>query len=101
MRSVVFGSLALGLVALEACASPPPYACSSPIDPSGRGLALCHDPMQTPVCDAPGDMARYEETTLGSTRLVGGTTASCDSSNQVVCNDRTVLPHCITRPIDP
>ena len=96
MRSVV-----LGLVVLAGCASPPPYTCSAPIDMSGHGLALCHDARSTPVCDAPGDMARYEMTTMSGYVLRGGTTASCDSSNQVVCADRTVLPHCIVQPLDP
>jgi hypothetical protein len=67
---------------------------------SGRGIALCHDPMQTPVCDAPGMTAHYEMATMGYL-LVGGETASCDSSNQVVCTDRTVTPHCVVNPVDP
>jgi hypothetical protein len=96
MRSVVFG-----LLLLAGCAAPPPYTCSTPIEMSGRGLALCRDPMQTPVCDAPGDMARYEMATMAGYVLHGGTIASCDSSNQVVCADRTVLPHCIVHPLDP
>lgn len=85
----------------SACAAPPPYTCSTPIDPTGRGLALCHAVSQTPVCDASGAMAHYELNTMGTYMLVGGTTALCDSSNQVVCADRTVTPHCIVQPASP
>ncbi len=95
MRSVVVVAAILG-----ACASPPPYACSTPVDSSGRGLPLCHLANETPVCDAAGAMAHYEMDALGGYMLVGGTTASCDSSNQVVCPDRRVSPHCIVQPLD-
>lgn len=90
----------LALLAL-ACAAPPPYACSTPIDTSGRGLPLCRAAGQTPVCDDPGATAHYETDALGVSTLVGGTVAVCDSSNQVVCPDRTVLPHCIVQPNAP
>lgn len=96
MRTVVLAAVLLG-----ACAAPPPYLCSTPIDASGRGLALCREGTQTPVCDAPGDHARYETNLMGGYTLQGGTTANCDTSNQVVCSDRTVLPHCITEPVSP
>lgn len=95
-------TLALALVlGFLGCASPPPYQCSSPIDSSGRGLALCHESNDTPVCDAPGDTARYEANAMGMTVLVGGTTAVCDTDDQVVCPDRTVVPHCIFDPVSP
>jgi len=96
MRSMVLLAMMLG-----ACASPPPYQCSSPVDSSGRGLPLCHIATQTPVCDDPGTIAHYEMSPVGGYALVGGSTALCDSSNQVVCADRTVTPHCIVQPLDP
>ncbi len=86
---------------LAACASPPPIACTTPIDSSGRGLPLCHAANDTPVCDTPGATAHYEMNALGGYSLTGGTTAACDDSNQVVCADRTISPHCITQPVDP
>lgn len=94
-------SLVLVAAALTACAAPPPYQCSSPIDMSGRGLALCRVATQTPVCDLPGEMAHYEMTPMGGYTLIGATTADCDASNQVVCADRTVLPRCIEQPVSP
>lgn len=84
-----------------ACADPPPYACSTPVDATGRGLPLCRSASRTPACDDPGAMAHYETDSLGVSRLVGGSLAICDSSNQVVCPDRTVLPHCIVQPSSP
>lgn len=91
----------LWLVTALGCASPPPYACTTPVDPTGRGLPLCHDPNRTPACDAPGDVARYEMNGAGVYVLVGGTVAQCDTSNQVVCPDRAVLAHCIADPVAP
>lgn len=84
-----------------ACASPPAYQCSSPTDSSGYGIALCHDPMQTPVCDDPGVTAHYQMNTMGGYTLEDGAPADCDTSDQVVCPDRMAAPHCITQPIDP
>jgi hypothetical protein len=96
MRSV----LLLSVVALG-CAAPPPYQCSSPVDTSGRGLALCHAANDIPVCDDPGEMAHYVDDAMGGHVLAGGTHAICDGSNQVVCPDRTVMPHCIAQPVAP
>ena len=67
---------------------------------SGRGIPVCHASDQVPVCDAPGMMAAYVMGTPGYT-LQGGTLAVCDTSNQVVCPDRTVSPHCIVQPASP
>lgn len=89
--------LALSIaLCLAACAAPPPLGCTSAIDGSGRGIPICNASNEIPVCDLPGQMARFTTTTTAS--LEGGTLALCDSSNQIVCSDRTVLPHCLTRP---
>jgi hypothetical protein len=90
----------LVLLVLVGCSSPP-YLCTTPTDMSGRGIALCRAASQTPVCDATGMTASYVMGSLGGYVLQGGTIALCDSSNQVVCADRTVLPHCIAQPSSP
>jgi hypothetical protein len=83
---------------LASCAAPPPAHCTiAAVDGSGRGLPVCRAADEIPVCDAMGEMARF---TGGSTStLEGGSLALCDSSNQIVCSDRTVLPRCISRPV--
>lgn len=91
MRSIVIALL------LSGCASAP-MLCSTPTDMTGRGIALCHVTTQTPVCDTPGMMASYQPNALGGYTLTGGTRAMCDSSNQVVCADRTIAPHCLEQP---
>ena len=93
--------LLLSLVVLGACASPPAYQCSTPTDLGGRGIPLCQRGTDNPVCDDPGMTAHYEATPMGGYTLVGGTTADCDTSNQVVCPDRTETPRCIAQPVEP
>ena len=89
------------LVLASACASPPPLSCSSPVDMAGRRIALCADARATPVCDAPGATAHYEEQAGGAHVLVDGTIAGCDADGQVVCVDRTEEPRCLLVPTTP
>lgn len=80
-------------VSLAACAPPPPMGCTSTADGSGRGIPYCNAADEIPVCDAPGEMAHFTGSSI--TTLEGGTLALCDSSNQLVCGDRTVAPRCV------
>ena len=80
---------------LAACESEIDPYCSEVDDPSGRGVALCRDGHEQPVCDDPGETARFERDAAGVSRLVGGEMARCDESRQVVCADRTTSPRCI------
>jgi len=92
----------LAALMLAACASPPPYFCTSPTDMTMRGIPLCRGAMQDPVCDAPGAMATYTMDPLtGGYVLQNGMLAVCDTSNQVVCQDRSESPHCIVHPSSP
>ncbi len=83
-------------VLASACAAPPPMGCSAAVGSTGRGIPVCTAMGHVPVCDAPGEMARFGGPS--TTTLEGGTLALCDSSNQLVCGDRTVLPHCLLVP---
>lgn len=95
---------ALGVVAcvlaLAACGEEIDPYCSEVDDPTGRGVALCRDGLEQPVCDAPGETARFERDPAGVARLVGGEMAFCDDSRQVVCADRAVAPRCIPELVD-
>jgi hypothetical protein len=93
MRAWIGSLLVLSLVA---CAGPPPFTCTTALDGSGRGIPVCRAENQVPVCDAPGVMARFTGPSVST--LADGSLAVCDSSNQVVCSDRTVLPHCLLVP---
>jgi hypothetical protein len=84
--------------AVAACAPPPDPYCTEVDDPSGRGIALCRDDHEQPVCDDPGGTARFERDAMGMVRLVGGAFAMCDEARQVVCLDRAVLPYCLPEP---
>jgi hypothetical protein len=87
------------VVALGACASPPPLACTAAIDRTGHGIPVCNGANQVPVCDLAGMHAHYEMNAAGTYDLVGGEMAVCDSSNQVACPDRTESPYCLVRPV--
>lgn len=82
-------------LALAGCGSEVDPYCSEVDDPSGRAVALCRDGHEQPVCDEPGETARFERDSAGVSRLVGGTMALCDESREVVCADRTTAPRCI------
>lgn len=82
---------------LPACGSSDPY-CSDFVDETGRAVVFCPGPRDEPVCDEPGDEARFEMSELGF-RLVGGQRASCDDEDVVVCPMGTLEPpYCITDP---
>lgn len=87
------------VVALGCGGGPDPY-CSEYDDMTGRGVALCRDLSARPVCDAPGDTARFERDASGNLRLVGGDPATCDEARAVVCADPDVLPRCVVEPSD-
>lgn len=89
--------LALPLLAsLAGCG--PDYYCSDFDDATGRAVAFCDDPRQSPVCNLPGEEARFEEGTRG-TELTGAEYATCDEAREVVCPFGTVEPpFCITEP---
>lgn len=85
------------LLALPACGSNEPY-CSNFVDGTGRAAAYCPGPRDEPVCDEPGDEARFEEGASG-VQLVGGQRATCNAEDEVVCPTGTLdPPYCITDP---
>lgn len=88
------------VLALAGCSSPTGPYCAQIVGDDGgivpgAGTALCRDLHEQPVCDAPGDTARFERDGLGRTQLVGGSYAICDMDLTVVCADRSVGPRCI------
>lgn len=91
MRWLLFALLVPG------CGVPEPV-CSAAIGTTGRGIPLCSDADEAAVCDDPGMVAHYERDEVGRLVLIGGSRASCDDANQVVCADLMVLPHCVVQP---
>lgn len=89
--------LLLALAVSPACAPREPL-CSAEIDRSGRGVPVCDTVGEVVVCDDPGATAEYIRDAAGRLVLRGGTLATCDTSNQPVCADRTVLPRCVLQP---
>ena len=85
----------LALAALG-CAQVDPY-CSVIIDATGAPVAFCREAREAPICDLPGEIARYEESATGFV-LVGGAPARCSAaSNEVECPDGNA-PRCIPDP---
>ncbi|MFK7985442.1 MAG: hypothetical protein AB8I08_05385 [Sandaracinaceae bacterium] len=75
-----------------------PY-CGEFEDMAGRRVAFCPNPRQDPVCDLPGEEARFEEGPGGGLTLVGGERGSCNAEGIVVCPMGTIgEPYCITDP---
>ena len=92
------------LCVASACSAPTGPYCAQHVDDdggliAGEGTALCRELREQPVCDTPGETARFERDGLG-TRLVGGTYALCDDALHVVCPDRAVAPRCLAPPPD-
>ncbi|AKF07796.1 hypothetical protein [Sandaracinus amylolyticus] len=82
------------VLGLAACGGGVDPYCSSVDDPTGRGIALCRQGSETPVCDDADDTARWERSG-GVVRLIGGTLAFCDEAREVVCTDRSTAPYCL------
>ena len=86
------------LVLLAAAGCGPDYYCSEFDDVTGRPVVFCDNPRAEPVCDLPGDEARFEEGDMGLT-LVGAERATCNTDREVVCPMGTVdPPYCIIDP---
>ncbi len=97
MPRTVLASAGLFALALSACGPAEPY-CGLPLDITMRQTVYCPDSNEDPVCDLPGDEARYEDTASGL-RLTGGMPAVCDADDAVTCPGGTVgPPRCIRDP---
>jgi hypothetical protein len=89
--------IAIVSISAFACTSNEPY-CSDFIDATGRAAVYCPGPRDEPVCDYPGQMAHFEEGSLGIV-LVGGERPSCNADDEVVCPDTTTGDaYCIRDP---
>ena len=87
----------LALLAAAGCG--PDYYCSEFDDATGRPVVFCSNPRAEPVCDLPGDEARFEEDPEMGLVLVGAERAECSSEREVVCPMGTVGdPYCIIDP---
>lgn len=83
-------------VLLLGCSNDP--LCSEWVDATGYPAAYCPSMDQTPVCDAPGEEARFEESG-GEVVLIGGDDAQCTMSFELECPPGTTgEPYCLTVP---